>query len=149
MNLLSSPPGLKDLEDGLGHLMLLMKERGCLPAFDGLQIFHLFDPSGTGFMTFQAFVAVSGSITNHEDHEHHMKLASDACHLDKDGHILYTQLERNLRLSMPSIPNSMVQKWFHKLDFNGNGFITWEELRVFLEQNPELLPIFMVATFHE
>ncbi len=42
-----------------------------------------------------------------------------------------------------------VQKWFHKLDFNGNGFITWEEFRVFLEQNPELLPIFMVATFHE
>jgi hypothetical protein len=25
MDLLSSPPGLKDLEDGLGHLMLLMK----------------------------------------------------------------------------------------------------------------------------
>jgi hypothetical protein len=52
MNLLSSPPGLKDLEDGLGHLVLLMNERGCLPALDGLQIFHLFDPSGTGFMTF-------------------------------------------------------------------------------------------------
>jgi hypothetical protein len=50
MNLLSSPPGLKD---GLGHLVLLMKERGCLLAFDGLQIFHLFDPSGTGFMSFQ------------------------------------------------------------------------------------------------
>lgn len=53
MNLLSSPPGLKDLEDGLGHLVLLMNERGCLPALGGLQIFHLFDPSGTGFMTFQ------------------------------------------------------------------------------------------------
>jgi hypothetical protein len=38
------------------------------------------------------FVAVSGSITNHEDHEHHMKLAFNACHLDKDGHILYTQV---------------------------------------------------------
>jgi lysophosphatidylcholine acyltransferase/lyso-PAF acetyltransferase len=75
------------------------------------QIFHLLDPSGTGFMTFQEFVAVSGSIINHEDHEHHVKLAFDACHLDKDGHILYTQVSKTPLLFLYNFLHEFLSKY--------------------------------------
>lgn len=33
------------------------------------------------------------------------------------------------------------------MDSHGDGSISWEEFQVFIEANPELLPIFMMGTF--
>ncbi|KAH9533634.1 hypothetical protein CY35_18G062200 [Sphagnum magellanicum] len=113
------------------------------------KIFHLFDKSTPGSINFQEFVAVSASISKHKDFAKHVRSAFDACDLGKNGYMSHQELEHCLRLSMPTISSHKVKQWSSKLDSYGGKGISWESFAVFLEHNPELLAIFMVATFHQ
>jgi len=111
------------------------------------KIFHLYDKSGQGVTTFREFVAASGSISKGKNFASQTKAAYSACNLQGDGRISLVELEKTLKLSMPSISSGKVKSWFKKLDLHSDGVISWEEFQVFIEANPELLPIFMVGTF--
>lgn len=111
------------------------------------KIFDLYDKSGQGFITFREFVAASGSISKSKEFKSQMNAAYNACSSGNDGCISVVELEKCLKLSMPSISSAKVKMWFKKLDLYGNGVVCWEEFQTFIEANPELLPIFMVATF--
>ncbi|XP_024381422.1 lysophospholipid acyltransferase LPEAT2 isoform X1 [Physcomitrium patens] len=111
------------------------------------KIFDLFDKSGQGFTTFREFVAVMGSITKSKEFKSQMKAAYDACNLQNSDCISQLELEKCLKLSMPTISSAYVRAWFSKISQHDDGAISWEDFQVFLETNPELLPIFMVGTF--
>ncbi|CAM6085757.1 unnamed protein product [Calypogeia fissa] len=111
------------------------------------KIFLMFDKSEQGYINFKEFVAVLAFLSKHTEFASLIKSSFEGCGAQNDGVLTQLELENSLRSVFPDIPQNQVQQMFKKLDMDKDGVISWEEFRIFLEKNPELLAVFVAATY--
>lgn len=107
------------------------------------QIFGFFDKEDEGSVSFREFLAGSAFILKHPSFESLCRTSFEFCDINKQGFLGRSEVERSLRLVCQDITPMQVEKWERKLDVDGDGVISWDDFRAFLEQHPEFLAVFL------
>lgn len=113
------------------------------------QIFAFFEENEEGSITFREFLAGSAFILKHPSFGGLIRTAFESCDFDKQGFLSSLEVERSLQIVFPDITDLQVQKMVKKLDMDGDGSVSFDDFREFMEKYPELLCAFLPPSYSE
>eukprot|EP00897_Mesotaenium_endlicherianum_P002242 jgi/Mesen1/2045/ME000149S01037 len=107
--------------------------------------FHLLDTADRGFINFRQFLAGMAFVVQHPRLPAALAATFDFFDADGDGVMKFEETRAGLEKLFPSISVQQVQALYKAMDLNADGVVSRDELREYLETNPEYVMAILFA----
>ncbi|EDV29061.1 uncharacterized protein TRIADDRAFT_63570 [Trichoplax adhaerens] len=114
------------------------------PCKEVSQLFNLYDQDDDGCIDFREYLIGLILVSKPAGSDNTLQIAFQTLDVEGNGKISKESMKTIMTRSYPHISNENVEELYKQIDVDNQGYVTYDNLQVFFQKNPEHAKIFSI-----